>query len=162
MLHHAARWHVLRFVDAHDALEPGRAEAEFECRRAGLGGQTPAAEGSGQAPAHLDRGQDLGQEMRNRETRPPDEPAALTLDDGLDAKAVALVAPDHAVDKPLGVRRRHGTAERVPPEGRVGVDRHQVVEVATFEGPEHEALGGERGDAGVGHRVGSALIARRS
>ena len=97
-------------------------EAPVDGRRPRLGGQAAAAARLGQAPAHLDRGEDLGQEVRHREAGPPDELAALTVLERLDAEAVGLVAPITRSRKSCVSSSDMARAERVPPEGRVGVD----------------------------------------
>ena len=122
--------HVLRLVDADDAVEAARGEPEFHRGGAGLGGQAAATPGAGQAPPHLDGRQDLGQEVRHGEPRPADHGPAGPVDQRLDPEAVAVVARRHPFEESGRLLLRHAGPERVPPERLLGVDDGQLVEVA--------------------------------
>ena len=79
--------------------------------RTGLGRQAAPAVGTGQAPSHLDGGEDLGQEVRHGQAGPPDHRPAGPLDHRLDPEAVVLVALEH---------RCRGTPRSPPPAWRPG------------------------------------------
>ena len=87
-------------------------------------------QGAGQAPSHLDRRKDLGQEMRHGEPRPPDHGPAGPVEQRLDPEAVALVARRHPLEEAGRLLLRHAGPERVPPERLLGVNDRELVEVA--------------------------------
>src|ERR1700729_3208408 len=84
MVHDAAGCHVLRLVDADDAVEAADGEPELERRASPLGRQTPPAPRTREAPPHLDGRKDLGQEVRHSQTGPPDHGPALPIDHRLE------------------------------------------------------------------------------
>ncbi len=151
-LHDATRRHVLRLEDADDAFEAALGEAELHRGGAGFGGQPAATPGPGQAPSHLDRRKDLGQEMRHGEPRPPDHGAAGPMEQRLDPEAVALVARRHPLQETGGLLLGHAGAQRVPPERLVGVQDGQLVEVTQDERAQDEARRGQGRNAGMVHR----------
>ena len=92
---------------------------------------------------HLDRREHLGQKVRNSQAGPPDEVTGRSLDDRLEAEPVFVVARDHPLEEPRGLRGGHPPAQRVPPEGLLGVQGRQRLQIALGEGAQDEALGGQ-------------------
>ena len=89
-LHDPPRRHVLRLVDADDAARGRPSVKPNSTAAAPASVARPApAPGRRQAPPHLDGRQDLGQEVRHGEARPPDHGPAGPVDQRLDPEAVA-------------------------------------------------------------------------
>ena len=53
---------------------------------------------------------------------------------------------DHPVEECLGLLSGHPTAERVPPEGLLGMEGGQLGKVVPGEWPQDQAIGLESGD----------------
>ena len=161
-VHHSPRGRVLRLIDADDAVEAARREPEVHRGGTGLRRQTIAPIRARQAPPDLDRRQDLGQEVRHRQTGPADHGAAGAIDQRLDPEAVAPVARNHALEELACLLLAHGGAQRVPPERLFPMDHCELVEIFGDEGPKDETLRRQRGDAGLCHGVSpTAARARR-
>ncbi len=81
----------------------------------GLGGVAAAPDRGFQAPAHLDRGKDLGEKRRHRETRVSDHAAGRQVDHQPEAVAEGVPVPDGAIQEGGGLLAGSPAPERPVP-----------------------------------------------
>ena len=159
LAHHARGRVVLGVGDAHQPVEPDACEREVAGRERGLGGVAVAPLRPGEAPADLDRGQDLGQEVGDVQT---DEAEARVLAGTVTHQRSQ---PRSAQPGSEARHRRRGLVavlRRAAPMNRMTSGSAQSaaygVEVAVLPAPEAQP----RSSRGPGPRGGQARAAARS
>ena len=150
----------------HTWSSPRVAKASVQRRGGRLGGVAPTPDRGVEAPAHLDRGQHLRQERRDRQAGVAHGPAAPTLTGEPAAEPAGVPVGGLRGDERSRLLGREAAPVGEAPHLRLGEHRGQDRLVARPEPPQVQPVGGhigqgpavggcERAEVGLGHAPSS-------